>query len=115
MKTRVCYFCNSIINIDGYCRACKDKYDLNYVYTDYFDIENNGDIKLNCSAIGLNINGIYYYVVLRFLDYHTHVPVNETIIYMGFITTIEPILTLPGYPLTPANVKEKLKKYLIFS
>jgi hypothetical protein len=109
MKTKTCYFCSSILN-RGDCQSCKDKYNLEYVYTSYFDRENNGDIKLNCSGIGLNINGINYYVVLRFWEYFTKAPMNETKIYGGG----KYILTLPGYPFTPANVKEKLKTYLMF-
>jgi hypothetical protein len=111
MKTETCYFCNSIINIDGYCRACKDKYNLDYVFTGYFDKENNGDLKPSSSQIGLYINDIYYYVVLRFLNYHTYVPFNETNIYRGG----KPVLKLSGYPFTPANIKNKLKTYLVFS
>jgi hypothetical protein len=111
MKTKVCYFCNSTLNGDGYCRACKDKYNLDYVYTRYFDRKNNDDYKLYYSGIGLYINEIYYHVELKFIDWDTYTPINETNIYVNH----KLILTLPGYPFTPANVKDKLKKYLLFS
>jgi hypothetical protein len=110
MKTNTCYFCNPTLKECSPCQACQDKYNLDYVYTRYIDTEHNGDLKLYFSEIGLNINGIYYYVRLRFLDY-TYAPINETRIYVNH----KLILTLPGYPFTPANIKDKLKLYLLFS
>jgi hypothetical protein len=111
MKTLTCYFCNSIINNPNYCNTCKDKYDLEYVYTGYIDFKNNGDLKLGFSEIGVCINEIHYRVVLRFLDYSTDTSINETKIYAGNTH----ILMLPGYPFTPANIKDKLKLYVLLS
>jgi hypothetical protein len=98
MNTKACYFCNSTLTDDNfyiYCRACKNKYDLAFVYTEYSVAYNNGDLKLYGSAIGIYINDIYYYVVLGFMNWRSQLcaTANETEIY----------------------VKDKLKKYLVFS
>jgi hypothetical protein len=111
MKTLTCYFCNSIINNPNYCNTCKDKYDLEYVYTGYIDDKNNGDLKLYYSEIEVYINKIIYGIELKFIDWDTYAPVNDTKIYRNR----ELILTLPGCPFTPANIKDKLKSYILFS
>jgi hypothetical protein len=110
MIANICYFCNSIINESDSCQVCEYKYDLDHVSTHYIGTEHNGDLKLYFSDFGLNINGIYYHVVLNFLDWHTYASMNETEILRNH----KLILTLPGYPFTPANVKDKLKTYLTF-
>jgi hypothetical protein len=115
MKTQTCYFCNSTLDEISTCKACKDKYGLDYVYTGYIDVNHNGnhndDLKLLSSTIGLYINQIYYNVIFKFLNYNTLTSINETIIYGDG----KLILTLPGYPFAPANLKTKLKLYVLLS
>jgi hypothetical protein len=118
MKTQICYFCKSTLGGDNLCQICKDKYGLILVYTEY-NITNisyitdniiDDNLKLYYSAIILDVNSVRYHIGARHSNYGTSVPVNETAIYRNH----NYILTVPGYPFTPANVKEKLKTYLIF-
>jgi hypothetical protein len=123
MKIKTCYFCNSALNGYWHCQACEATYDLEYVYNNYVDDSRlcySSIFKVNYKlllVIGVNINEIHYRVILRFLDWDTYAPVNETEIYDKTIIYVDnnPILTLQGYPLTPANIKDKLKTYLLFS
>jgi hypothetical protein len=110
MNINTCYWCNYPIDILGYCFICKNKHDLKYVYTGYINIKDEGNLKY-CSEIGLIINDIHYNIMLEFCNLYSGASVNETIICEGG----RRILTLSGYPLAPANVKEKLKSYLVFS
>jgi hypothetical protein len=108
MNTKVCYFCNSILDIFYHCQICQDKYDINgvvYVYG------SNDDDAHDYIRIAIDINEIHYHVLLIFYDYIAGAPINETRIYGA----CEYITTLPGHPLTPANIRDKLKTYLIFS
>jgi hypothetical protein len=113
MKTETCYFCNSILNNVNCCQTCRDAYGLDYVYTTYISDKNNNDLMTYYSEIGVTINKIQYSIDYQFLDCETFIPINkiETGIYGGS----KFILMLPGRPFTPANIKEKLKLYLIFS
>jgi hypothetical protein len=113
MKTKTCYFCSSALDNIGCCQACKDKYDLNYVYTEYININDNGDLKLYYSRIQVPINEKQYNIVLMFLDLHTHTSINETRIYL--FGAVEHIATLPICSWNLANIKNKLKLYLLFS
>jgi hypothetical protein len=118
MRDLVCYFCNSTTNLIGYCAACGNKYDLHSVYTDYIH-DGDFNLKLCYAAIQLDINDINYSVVFRFLDEYTSAVVNETAIYQAYTILFpygkEAIITLPGYPFTLSNVKDKLKTYLVLS
>jgi hypothetical protein len=92
--------------------VCRYKYDLDYVFTGYVTVSYSQDLKAYYAVIGAIINNIQYSIEFFFLD-SQGVPLNtiQTNIYGNNIH----ILTLPGYSLTPANIKEKLKSYILFS
>lgn len=48
--------------------------------------------------------------------YHIRLHLQENYTYVGWNESeAKTILTLPGYPMQPSNVNEKLKLYLLFS
>ena len=91
-----CYFCNFKFNNNGdtnyYCNECPLKYNLTYVITTY---DSMGEIK-------------YAHIYYNFYHVRLHLKENYTVVDRILVN-------LPGLPLNPSNVKEKLKLYMLFS
>lgn len=107
---KACYFCNtpdtslsSLVNI--ICPACPFKHNLSDVITTY---------KLDAF---LNVVDILY-AHIYWSGYHIrlHLKENYTVIFNANILSFhQEALRLPGFPINPSNIKEKLKLYLVFS
>jgi hypothetical protein len=107
-----CYYCQQLCyedimpsrKINYYCIKCAQKNNLKRWIG--FEFEKD---KLTDSFIYCTIKGIEFMVVSYFLINCTKIHSYDS------EDPITPIMILPGLPITPDNVNEKLKLYLLFS
>lgn len=126
-----CYFCRNEIQmrpdhsagpyrvrISETCPHCAPTYNLHEVCT---TVDENGEFEYAhiypdkqkyITVQGPRPSPIH---VPTNTTYHIRLNIKENTTYIGVNTTIKDLLNLPGMPIKPANAREKLKLYLLFS
>jgi hypothetical protein len=102
MTDHTCYFCQGQISPVDFCWRCSNDNDLSSVFTIYED--------------GYPIVAHIYLKPTPRHQWHVCLWItgNYTEIENVGVGSVE-LLRFAGLPLTPANVKDKLKLYLLFS
>lgn len=116
-----CYFCKQTflhVEVDDVinrcCNYCVKDYNLDSVVTSY-EVDYGDKTIFYHRRTDVMVRAHIYYDI-----YHVrlHLDDNHTVIHevrTPILTRETPLVKLPGFPITPANIKEKLKLYLLFS
>jgi hypothetical protein len=109
-----CYFCQEKVYLQAShfqyaCHFCQNKYQLSRVLT---TSQHKDDEVVQYAHIFHDTPQKIYHVRLHIFENYTNIAIIKPD-NSNYVTPCA--LQLPGYPLTPANVKTKVTLYLLFS